>query len=254
MAVNISSERLLQYQFPNFLRLHVLIKLKRIRLLVRKFLLAMSNKKPRVSITTCAVTSNLEAQKEHFIKHGWAFIDDFFSDEFYAELLKNIPPFYYFNPMSHIQKSYDKGFIDSDLTYKKYPILTKVKDYFSSSSFTARINQFSEQCGSKRKAGVPFYTRAGYQSSVIPHLDSVADSKANKGHSLNLMIYIEGTGGPCGGGTCIMNDNEDDILFEPTNLNNSCLIYRSDQWNHGVLPMRFGAKRIAFGLVYQVGP
>lgn len=253
MAVDIKEHHIAQYQFPNFWRLHFLIKAQSVRLLVRKFLLTILAKEQKNIVPlSCNVTDNLEKQKQHFIKNDWAFIEDFFSEEFYQQLVMNLPPFYHYRPITHIFKSYDKGFIDEKKTYSCFPLLTEIKGYLKGDQFINRLNKFTDQEGSKRQPGNnPLYTRAYYQSSVIPHLDSVATLNQNIGESLNVLVFLRGVGGPNSGGTCILN-SMDQVIFEPENLNNSCLIYRSDKLRHSVLPMKKGAERIAFGITYCV--
>jgi len=63
---------------------------------------------------------------------------------------------------------------------------------------------------------------------------------------INIVIFIDANGrAPHAGGTCIAADNEyKRILFEPTNLRNSALVYQSTaEFFHGFKPMVPGTFR-----------
>jgi hypothetical protein len=248
MAIDLSENKISEYRLPNFIWLRIQIKFKKIRTWFRQKLMNIPlNTEGAVSINP-SISTNFEDQKQHFDDHGWAFIEDIFDDDTYQSLLRNWPKYYYFNPVSQLYKSYDKGFINDEQVYKDYPVLNKLRQYFHSNDFLERLIDFIGDGCKERSVSDLHFTRAFHQSSVIPHLDSVKLCELKKGHPINMIFYLEGSEGHRSGGTCIMGDNDNDIIFEPTKLKNTCIIYRSNTTYHGVLPMKQGRNRWMFSI------
>jgi len=245
MAVGIAEFELRKYRFPNAAFRHLLIKLYPIRYLFRRALLLIEPKsKSKSTDIDITLTENLEKGAKEFEKKGWVFIENIFPEEVHNALVKGWPNFYHFKPAYNIHKSYDMSFISQDQTLAKYPVFKNLEQYICSNSFAQRINDFSPSLGNKdRSVARILLSRAGYKSACINHLDSVSTKKSNIGESINFIFFIKGTGGPRSGGTCIYRDENGEILFEPTNTTNSCLIYRSDKLYHGFPPMSFGKYR-----------
>ncbi len=244
MAVGIAEFELKKYRFPNSALRHLMIKIYSIRLIFRRLLLFLE---PKPILTSrdinITLTKNLEAGAAKFSSQGWVFLEDIFPDDVHKIIVQEWPSFYHFHPVRNILKSYDSHFISPDQTSKKYPIIEEIKQYLSSDEFSQRLNGFAPSSANGRKIKNVGFSRAGYKSSCVNHLDSVSTSKLNKNESINFIFFVKGTGGSRSGGTCIYHDKNGEILFEPTNTTNSCLIYRSDNLYHGFPPMNFGKFR-----------
>ena len=132
-------------------------------------------------------------------------------------------------------------FVDRKKTFQQFPIIGMMEDYFRSDEFVSRLEDFTADKIIGRSVGKLTFTRAYSQSFCVPHLDGINSENADA--SINFIFFISGTGGSRGGGTCILDNADGDVIFEPKNLTNSCLIYRSDRLYHGFRPMRRGTFR-----------
>jgi len=87
-------------------------------------------------------------------------------------------------------------------------------------------------------------------SALIAHRDSFGDRPHEKapGGFINFVFFVDANGTPPhAGGTCILADNEfREIIFEPTNLRNTALVYQKEAgFFHGFRPLARGAFRWA---------
>ena len=244
MAVGISELEREKYRFPNSFLRHILIKIYRIRLIFRRALLFLEPK-PKLTSREISITltKSLEKGARKFNKQGWVFLENIFPREVHKLLVQEWPSFYHFHPVRNILKSYDLNLISPGQTKSKYPIIEELQQYISSDKFSQRLNDFSPTSANERKIKNIQYSRAGYKSSCVNHLDSIAASRIRKNEPINFLFFVKGTGGSRSGGTCIYRDKNGEILFETTNTTNSCLIYRSDKHYHGFPPMNFGKYR-----------
>jgi hypothetical protein len=244
MAIGISESELEKYRFPNSALRHLLIKAYRFRFIFRRLLLFLEPKSKSINSEISIILSqSLEKGAEKFNKQGWVFLENIFPADVHELLVQEWPNFYHFHPARNIHKSYDLHFISPTQTISKYPVIEDFQKYLSSGEFSKRLNDFTQSLSSERIIDKILYSRAGYKSSCINHLDSVSTSKINKNESINFLFFVKGTGGSGSGGTCIYHDKNGEILFETKNTTNSCLIYRSDSMYHGFPPMKFGKNR-----------
>ena len=123
------------------------------------------------------------------------------------------------------------------------PVVRELYDFLRGDKFSELVTKL---CGD----GIPracysiALTRSRSGTSVIPHQDSVVLQP--QGHTfLNLVFFINGTGGKRAGGLNILKDPEyKDVVFEPTNLRNAVILYKSAApYYHGFPPMRSGTFR-----------
>ena len=145
--------------------------------------------------------------------------------------------------MKNIYKSYDSGFISPEMTFRKHPIIKHLAEYLQSDALLHRLDGFAADSISGREMGKVCFTRAHYGSSCINHRDTILSSEITRKAYINMIFLIKGTGGTQSGGTCIYRDEKGEVLFEPKNTTNSCLVYRSDHLYHGFPPMKFGTYR-----------
>ena len=81
---------------------------------------------------------------------------------------------------------------------------------------------------------------------MAPHKDGIAEDHRLT-DIIDLVFFVNGKGGKKSGGLMIAKDNElNDVIFEPQNLFNSCLIYdiKADFY-HGFPPVAPGKFRWA---------
>ena len=84
-------------------------------------------------------------------------------------------------------------------------------------------------------------------SSVISHMDS-----NDKPENINVVTFVDGTGGVDGGGLAFWKDNEfKEKIFEATNVRNTCVLYdMSARFYHGFKPMPAGSYRWSINATY----
>lgn len=254
MAINVSKKLADSYKFPNFPQLYFKIKTRPLHLKYREIL--RNSTKPSWAANDTgkpAIGPELDAQSEHFQKNHWAYVDKLWDEEFHKKLLAQWPSDQYFDPIQFITKSYDKGFLwNKDVGFPEhmdlFPAYKAAYEYLISDEFCKRIDAVMAD-GKERECYQIIMTRAYWGSSIIPHMDSLHDEGA-----LNMVVFVNGTGGKDSGNLGIWKDNEfQDCIFEPENLTNSCLMYdMSTGFYHGFKPMRFGAFRWTMNAAYSV--
>ncbi len=247
MAIDESSYIRDQYLFPNHKLLHMLIKLHNVRARFRNILARFSRKKiSPISSSKPALTDVFIASKKNFNSSGWAYMEGVFEENFHKELLENWPAKRFFKPIKEIYKSYDVWFAAKHQNhFPQNPIIELLYKYMNSEKVAQLITDFCQD-GVKRKLYSFTLTRAFSGSSVIPHRDTVAETPEGK-YFINILFFIDGTGGKNSGGLMIMDDPEyKKIQIEPKNLRNTALVYRSsDPFFHGFPPMKRGSFRYA---------
>lgn len=206
------------------------------------------------SVAECQITDNLEKAAAHFQKYGWAYIENIISDEFYKELIRNWPSKIFFDPPTKLAKSYNSGFswlygIDPNFNrfdpYHRYQIVPQFLKYLRSPEFVSRITKF---VGSNQDFVCYSYSMnmSITGSQVTPHKDGIqSDSRAKK--FINIVFFINATGGKNSGNLSLSKDDElKDLIIEPANLKNTCLIYDSlADFYHGFRPVAKGKFRWA---------
>ena len=199
------------------------------------------------------VLPGFDAAAASFRQQGWTFVDPFFDWEFFAALRAGWPPRRFFAPMKNPLKSYDNGFSwhrnrgPRNVEFlDRFPAFERAYDMFRSQEFAERVTKFcgdgvSRSCFSLKS------TWASSGSALIPHRDTNAN-RMGPGGAINVVVFVDANGKPpYAGGTCILADNEyQRILFEPTKLTNTALIYQLDaEFFHGFKPVARGAFRWA---------
>ena len=249
MVVRVSESLAHTYRFPNYPHLHVLVRLYKARLAYRRQMVRLFGRERERCPVPAALTPSLEAQANHFAANGWAYAENVFTPEFHRRLVDEWPASYYFHPMYMITKSFELGFQwagrkDVEAPHlAQNPVVRELYDFLRSDGFAAQVTRL---CGD----GIPracysiALTRSHSGTSVIPHQDSVV--RQPQGHTfLNLVFFINGTGGKRAGGLNILKDPEyKEVVFEPTNLRNAVMTYKSAApLFHGFPPMRMGTFR-----------
>ena len=249
MAVELSTQYIKDHNsFPRHAHLHVICKfhrsIKTLRALHRRLA-------PPTLIAVppaCHITENFEATRAHFQQHRWAFAEQIVDAQFHARLVHTWPPRRYLDPPTSMEKSYDIGFRwergRADPKFlDAFPCLRAFLDYLRSDRFADRVSRYH----GKPMTCYSFLLTTSYPgSSVVPHKDSVFQSD-EVAEMMNFAFFLNGTGGPRSGGLAVMRDNEfRDVIFEPTHLCNTLLVYDSKApLFHGFRPIRFGKFRWA---------
>lgn len=274
MAIDYSERYLTeQYRSPRLLLVKTAIRLfpvmEGVRAAQRKLLPS-----PRIdpsAIPPGRITDSLERSARWFQHQRWAFIENIFDADFHRFLVSRWPKRRYFTAPFDLHKSYDKGFrwvqrtpaLDDrwgelladdnrdDGGYPAYveehPHIRVLFDYFRSAEFLARVQAFSGR--DEPLTFNRFQLTASYPGTLVaPHRDSPQSGR----NWLQFLFYISATGGEESGGTAILRDNEfRDVVFEPKNLTNSCLVFDPfAPFFHGVRPIAFGKYRWMLGAEY----
>jgi hypothetical protein len=223
---------------------------------------------PRIapeSIPPGRITDALERSAPDFRRQRWAFIENVFDADFHRFLVTRWPTRRWFTAPFDLHKSYDKGFRwvqhtpatddrwgallardarDENGQYPAYvdhhPHIRALFDYFRSTEFVARVEAFSGRPEPLRFNR--FQLTASYPGTLVaPHRDSPQSGR----NWLQFLFYVSASGGDSSGGTAILRDNEfRDVVFEPKNLTNSCLVFDPfAPFFHGVRPIAFGKYR-----------
>jgi len=254
MAVDISSNYVKEFtKGPTQTFLKYVIKASPYTKKYRNFMRRLMKNKINESTTDCEITSALDAGAAHFQEHGWVFVKDVFSKDFHDELIKNWPKRYYFTPPKKLTKGYDVGFPwaygqenDPEYIYQ-YPTIKKFLHYLRSQDFERRMSDFVGR--DMPFASYSLVMHTSYPGTqVVPHKDGVYENENTK-NFLNILFFINGTGGKNSGGLTLSRDNElKDVIVEPTELVNTALIYDSKaDFYHGFKPIQFGKFRWAAG-------
>tara|TARA_B100001121_G_scaffold272505_1_gene259054 strand:- start:1137 stop:2033 length:897 start_codon:yes stop_codon:yes gene_type:complete len=189
---------------------------------------------------------------------GYTFINNFLDKETHRALLNDYPDFTTFLHTKNIIKNYyycflydkSKAHEANDLGY--YPDFKKFFDYLFSNDFEKK---FSEIINKKKVTSSFVCTYRNENSYLIPHMDGIFQDSSEY-INYNFIYFIDGNNQfpNFSSGTGIYADNEfDKPLLVPSNLKNSCLIYKSsktDKFYHGfdvVKPSGFG-KVVTFQL------
>jgi|SRR6185503_12418045 len=203
-----------------------------------------SHAEPRIS-------EQMDKGAEHYQKNGWVFVENILNKDFHAELVKNWPKKYYFDPPRELAKSYNTGFAWShggeifkySDPYGQHQTFRKFIDYLRSKEFCERVRHLN---GAEDEMILYSFIAndAEKGAEVIPHQDGNRfDSRAKT--FLNMIFFLNATGGTNSGGLTLSRDNEmKDIIFEPKNLINTCLIYDIiGDFYHGFPPIAPGKFR-----------
>lgn len=254
MGGDYSSQFLNELRFPNYAGLHCLIRARRlvsaVRSVQRTFYRSPAASPLSVSQQTTLILSALEGQQEHYRTHRWAYMEDVLDSALHVRLVSEWPNRMFLDPPREILKSYDSGFRwergkrDPDYL-ERHPTLKVFLDYLRSESFGRRMSAFIG--GHRQISCYSFVVTSTHPGScVAPHRDSVYYSPEAR-HFLNVLFFINGSGGSRSGGLSILKDNHfSEILFEPTRLQNTALIYDSGApFFHGFRPIAKGKFRWA---------
>ncbi|PIS04817.1 MAG: hypothetical protein COT81_04695, partial [Candidatus Buchananbacteria bacterium CG10_big_fil_rev_8_21_14_0_10_42_9] len=179
-------------------------------------------------------------------------VENIFDQSFYKELIKYWPKRYWLEPPTKITKNYDRGMAWSygepvPESFKYHPTVKKMLDYLRTEKFQNRIKNFIGK--DKDFVSYSFAMHKSYPGTqVVPHRDGIYNNDLAQ-NVINVFFFVNGNGGKNAGGLTLTNDAMgDDVIFEPTNLKNSCLIYDSKApFYHGFKPMRLGRYRWSIG-------
>lgn len=203
------------------------------------------------------ITNEFEKQSEHFQKHGWAYVPNFFDPEIHQAILSAWPSLNYFKVGSDPTKSYDKGprWTASDAHVPSPGIDPEFYVGFqclASREFEARVSQF---CGDGvrrvNSSLASAWARTG--SLLLPHIDDVW--QFGRGAVINFVVFVDGTK-PVeqSGATSIYSTNEfTSPIFVPPNLTNTALVYETGRFIYHGFP-QVGRGRFSKRLIAQYSP
>ena len=197
------------------------------------------------------VHPSFEQAKDHYARNRWVFKDEVFLKDFHQDLVDQWPSNDFFSAPRHAIKSYNIGFrwvrtrSSAPEFIDLHPAVAHLFKCLTSDRFAKRVQQFAG--AQEEMACCSFLLNTTYPGSqVVPHLDSIANNP-NASPYLNIVFFINGSGGEQSGGLAIIEDNNfEEVIYEPENLFNTCLIYDSiAPFYHGFKPVAFGKFRWA---------
>jgi hypothetical protein len=252
MAREIDEEYVRSLRFPNLPVLHGLIRarplitrLRRVERMVRTLAPA-----PAPAKLDDVISPAFDAAGAHYREHGWCFVDPFFAPGVHQKLVETWPRRCFLEPPSDVFKSYDRGLEwlrgkSDPPNLERHPILRSVFENLRSEEVGRRVSAFT---GGKHDLSCYsiICTRTWPGSNVAPHRDTTAYLPEGE-HFLNMVIFIDGTGGLGSGGLSILGDSSfDKTMFRSEKLRNTALIYAtSAPFFHGFEPVQLGKFRWA---------
>ena len=270
MAFDISPKLIEEYNFNKKPFLNILIKLWSFRAKLRGvlrifYLVFYKNKKFFFSSNSLLsiVTLKLKDSKDIFNKNGYIYFENILEGKFHTDLIRSLPPKFFFMPPRHISKQYNFGFfwlggkIENIKYIKNFYYLECLYKYLVSQDFCNKIN---ELCGDGivRKAVNLNLTYLESNSILFAHKDSIANPIENNNiemreSSLNCLFFLTGNDSVKNSGKTILYEYNEykNIIFEPKTLNNSLLIYKSSsKFYHGFPKTDKGAFRYSVNIQY----
>ena len=177
---------------------------------------------------------------------GYAFIENFLSDDEHKYLLDTMPSINHFNHLKKVTKHYNAGFLYDyetsllDKTFNKYPKEYGLKEFYKfllGEKFKNFYNKLFKTENENCFIATIETTMASKNSYLIPHYDSIVLDDKFKG-SFNFIYFIDGYDKNLldAGATGIYQDNEfKKPLLIPKTMKNSILVYNSKTSNfyHG---------------------
>lgn len=246
-----NSEKRLRWT-PLYFKMKTAPLIKRWRVLRRFF----HRRRQYPSRHECNFTSNLEAAASHFQKNGWAFVEGILSKDFHDEFVRQWPKRWYFEPPTKVIKSYDIGFEWREGSRPQFRYSDPYSQHESPLKFLAYLrspeceDRITKLIGTgKRYSLYSFILHSTHVGSeVIPHKDR-EDNDSAFTNGTNILFFINGVGGRRSGGLTLSRDNDmNDIIVEPMDLLNTCLIYdMRANFYHGFRPIENGKFRWAVG-------
>lgn len=179
----------------------------------------------------------LSRYKEFLQRNNYVFIDNFLEKESYDNLLKTWPKEFYFDPLGKIIKEYNWGFRQkkkiTNFNFEKGDIsynhgLKKFYEFIISKNLESTLNDLLKFENSYYEIASILSTTARGGSFLIPHVDDVMLSERKK--TYNCIYFVDGENKDLdsAGATSIYKDNNfQELIFQPTSLRNSMLIYNS---------------------------
>lgn len=179
------------------------------------------------------------------------FIENFLPEKNHQALINNWPEKFFFEPMGKIIKEYNWGFrckgrldetIQKNQDLKKNPIMKKFYSFINSVDFSIFLNNLFKNNSKEYFLFSILATTAGQNSFLIPHVDNV--QKTKRKNTYNCIYFVDGDDKDLdrAGATSIYKDNNfKELIFQPTSLKNSLLIYESTHdFFHGFKTTREG--------------
>jgi hypothetical protein len=251
MARDIDADYLKTLQFPKLALLHGVIRARPLITRLRRMQRMLARPAPGAAAYAGPVVSTaLDERGADYMRQGWTFVEPFFTPSFHERLLAGWPKRYYLEPPSDVFKSYDRGLEwcrgrPDPRDLDRHPVLQLAYDHLRSEAFAKRVTAFA---GGKHELACYslIVTRTWPGSNVAPHRDTTAYLPEGE-HFLNMVIFIDGSGGDGSGGLAILGDNTfRNATFKSARLRNTALVYATNApFYHGFEPVRLGKFRWA---------
>lgn len=257
MAYNINES--FKNELPFLPKVYIYLRINRLEKILRKiiFIFNVNILKKNTSINE-QKSFNEIVNIENFLKYkdeletkNYAYIENFFSEEFFKYVIDNWPKKYLFRPPFGLDKFYDTGFVFKknekvNLGTDKISWLKDLYKFFNSDKFVKALKEFSNFDLYFESSGLN-QTRTG--SYIALHLDDV-DKDDKLFGSLNCIIILDSSETGCCANLSLGKSNRwEDIYFKSPNKKNSALIYRIGSYHyHGFKPVKKNEYRKALNV------
>jgi len=201
------------------------------RFFQRKLFINAKNKKINLQPLTC-LSKNSEIIKNEILDKGYVFIENFLDHNFYNFLNKNFPKKYELIKSKDPLKNYNMGYkYVKDKRHFNLESSSAINTFYKfilSSEFEKEINNIFNLNKQKLFCKAIITSIAEENSFLIPHMDDISNDRNDL--NVNFIYFVDGNNHDIehSGGTSIYEDNDaKNILFKPTTLKNSVLIYNN---------------------------
>ena len=154
MAYNINES--FKNELPLLPKIYIYFKINKLEKILRKLILIFNvsilkkniSNKSQKSFNEIVNIENLLKYKNDLETKNYAYVENFFSDEFFRYVTDNWPKKYLFRPPFGLDKFYDTGFVfkkneNVNLSTDKISWLKDLYKFFNSNKFIKTLKEFS---------------------------------------------------------------------------------------------------------------
>ena len=165
---------------------------------------------------------------------GWCFIENFFDDVTYNNVLKNWPNKNHFILNSKSSKSIYHFSKSKNLINHQY--LNYLYNYIRGESAKSKISKFLAKNDESFECRHTSFSIVEENCFLVPHIDGIPKNHSSN-MNFNFIVFFDGNNKDTeySGATGFYEDNEfKKPIFVPHNMKNTCIVYdKSDKFYHG---------------------
>ena len=249
-----------EYKFLRF-KLSQWRNIQRIRKIIRIFKKPFYKKKTNANYENFLNLniSDYDEIRKFYQTNSFCFIQNIFDQNFYQNLIKNLPNKEFFVPPRHVSKQYNFGFkwVSDDPVFKEvdfyhFDEIRFLYHKLKNNDFSIWLSKFLNTGQKHNLKLYSFIASLAEENSILfCHKDSISNMKEKtslekKESAINMIFFIKGKDNEeNSGATGIYETNNfTKPIFVPKVLNNSLLIYKSDaNFFHGFDKMKKNSYR-----------